>query len=143
MTIRERSLYHQIHPLKLLTDWSTGLIALYLLWKHRLAAGLAVALIPSIAVSLAIMRFANLEKYQRSSFGRYVGHYMTRTAEAARLTGYGVMAVGTWYHLVRLIPFGFLVIMAAWLYGLVLPTRTQERSEGFAFRRGPVPESPD
>ncbi len=124
MTIQERSLYHQIHPLKLLTDWSTGLMALYLLWKHRPAAGLTVALIPSVAVSLAIIRFANLEKYQRSPLGRYVSYYMSGTAEAARLAGYGVMAAGTWYPRVRLIPLGFLVILAAWLYGLVLPART-------------------
>ncbi len=124
MTIQERSLYHQIHPLKLLTDWSTGLMALYLLWKHRPAAGLAVALIPSIAVSLAIIRFANLEKYERSPLGHYVSQYMTGTAEAARLAGYGVMAAGTWFHRVRLIPFGLLVIMAAWLYGLIWPAHT-------------------
>jgi hypothetical protein len=49
---------------------------------------------------------------------------MTRTAEAARLAGYGVMAAGTWYHRIRLIPFGFLVIVAAWLYGLIWPAHT-------------------
>ena len=143
MTIQERSLYHQIHPLKLFTDWSTGLAALYLLWGHHLVAGLALAFIPSIAVSLAIMRFANLEKYQRSSFGQYIGRYMTRTAEGARLAGYGIMAVGTWYRLTRLIPFGFLVILAAWLYGLVLPAPTEERNGVFAFGRSPAPDSPN
>ncbi len=120
MTIQERSLYHQIHPLKLFTDWSTGLIALYLFWGHRLVAGLALALIPSIAVSLAIVRFADLEKYRQSPFGRYVGRYMTRTAQATRLAGYGVMAVGAWYHAAWLIPIGLAVILAAWLHGLVL-----------------------
>ena len=121
MTIQERSLYHQIHPLKLFTDWSTGLVALYLLWGHRLVAGLALAFVPSIAVSLAIVRFADLEKYRQSSFGRYVGRYMTRTAEATRLVGYGVMAAGAWYHVAWLIPIGLTVILVAWLHGLVLP----------------------
>ena len=123
MTIQERSLYHQIHPLKLFTDWSTGLIALYLLWGHRLVAGLALAFIPSIAVSLLIVRFADLEKCRQSPFGRYIGRYMTRTAEATRLAGYGVMAVGAWYHVAWLIPIGLAVILAAWLHGLVLPAR--------------------
>jgi len=31
MTNREKVLYHQIHPLKLLTDWSTGAVSFYLL----------------------------------------------------------------------------------------------------------------
>ena len=121
MTIQERSLYHQIHPLKLFTDWSTGLIALYLLWEHHLVAGLALALIPSIAVSLVIVRFVDLEKYRQSPFGRYVGRYMTRIAEATRLAGYGVMVVGAWYHVAWLIPIGLAVILAAWLHGLALP----------------------
>ncbi len=124
MTIQERSLYHQIHPLKLFTDWSTGLVALYLLWGHHLAAGLAVALVPPIAVSLVIVRFADLEKYRQSPFGRYVGRYMTRAAEATRLVGYGVMAVGAWYHVAWLVPFGLLVVLAGWLHGLVLPACT-------------------
>jgi len=123
MTIQERTLYHQIHPLKLFTDWSTGLAALYLLWGHHLVAGLALAFIPSIAVTLVIVRFADLEKYRQSPFGRYVSRYMTRPAEATRLAGYGMMAVGAWYHAAWLVPIGLAVILVAWLHGLVLPAR--------------------
>jgi len=43
ITIREKVLYHQIHPLKLFTDWSTGLVAVWLCWRHRLAEALGVA----------------------------------------------------------------------------------------------------
>jgi len=35
METREKVLYHQIHPAKLLTDWGTLPIALYLLWQRR------------------------------------------------------------------------------------------------------------
>jgi hypothetical protein len=34
MTPKEKILYHQIHPLKLLTDGTTGLLALYFFWRH-------------------------------------------------------------------------------------------------------------
>lgn len=40
MTLRERALYHQIHPVKLAVDWSAGLVSAVLLWRHRLAAAL-------------------------------------------------------------------------------------------------------
>ncbi len=72
MTLQEKSLYHQIHPTKLFTDWSTGLIALYLLWQHSLVAALLIAFLPSIVVSLVIIRFVDLEKQKQSSLGRYV-----------------------------------------------------------------------
>ena len=36
MNLQEKELYHEIHPLKLFTDWSAGLIALYVLWQHEI-----------------------------------------------------------------------------------------------------------
>ena len=44
MTPQEKYLYHQIHPVKLLTDWVTGLLALYFFWRHELVAAAAIAL---------------------------------------------------------------------------------------------------
>ena len=31
MTLQEKSLHYQIHPARLLMDWGTGIVALYLL----------------------------------------------------------------------------------------------------------------
>ncbi len=121
MTVQEKTLYHQIHPLKLFTDWSTGIIALYPLWQHRLLVALLIAFVPSILASLLLVRFANLENQKESAFGRYVHHYMSRPVEATRLAGYVVMALGAWYHLIWLIPLGLLVILLAWLRGVILP----------------------
>jgi hypothetical protein len=129
MTLQEKLLYHQIHPFKLLTDWSTGIIALVLFWRHALFAALAVAFIPSILVSLALVRLADLAKYRRSRFGRYVHRYMTRSMEALRLAGYTVMAVAAWLHLAWLIPLGLLVILPGWLWGVILPGRWSKGSE--------------
>ncbi len=121
MTFQERSLYHQIHPLKLLTDWGTGIIALYPFWQNHLLTALFIAIVPSILVSFILIRFVNLEKYRHSSFGKYIHQYMTRPVEMTRFAGYAVMAIGAWYHAAFLIPLGLLVIMLAWLRGIIFP----------------------
>src|SRR5699024_7412743 len=65
---QEKKLYHQIHPLKLLTDWITGVISLYILWSHQIVTALIVMFVPSILVSIIIMKYVNLEKLKNSSF---------------------------------------------------------------------------
>jgi hypothetical protein len=72
MELQEKYLYHQIHPLKLLTDWGTGILALYPLWQHNLLPALMIALIPPPIASFLLIRFAGLEKYRNSSFGTYM-----------------------------------------------------------------------
>src|SRR5712692_2174939 len=72
MTLQEKHRYHQIHPLKLLTDWSTGLIALYVFWHHQLIAAASIALIPPVVASWLLIKFANLERQRASRCGHYV-----------------------------------------------------------------------
>lgn len=69
MTLTEKSLYHQIHSLKLFTDRSTGLIALYPFGRHHLLLALLIALVTSIVVSFLLILFADLEKDKQSQFG--------------------------------------------------------------------------
>jgi len=121
MTLQDKSLYHQIHPAKLLTDWGTGIIALYLLWQHALVMSLLVMFIPSAVVSFVLVGFANLETVKAGRFGKYVSTYMTRAMEAMRLAGYIVMAIGAWLHVVWLIPLGLSIILAGWLRGIINP----------------------
>ena len=125
MTLQEKILYHQIHPLKLFTDWSAGILALYPLWQNNLLPALLIAFIPPAIVSSILIRFANLERYRQSSFGKYVQQYMTRSVEAMRFAGYALMAIGAWYHVVWLIPAGLLVVILAWLRGVIFPKRSQ------------------
>jgi hypothetical protein len=124
MNLQDRSLYHQIHPLKLLTDWGTGIFAPYLFWGHNLATALVIALIPSAIVSFVLIRFANLEKYKESSFGKYVHKYIKRQIEATRLAGYAVMAIGAWAHIIWLIPLGLLIILLGWIRGLIFTKKS-------------------
>jgi hypothetical protein len=48
---------------------------------------------------------------------------MTRPLEALRFVGLGFMALGAWYHVLWLIPFGLVVILLAWLRGVAFPRR--------------------
>src|ERR1700730_5093172 len=80
MTPQEKTLYHQIHPLKLATDISAEIVSLYLFWKHRLLAGMLVLLVPPVIASTLIMQLANLETYRQSALGIYIREYMTPSA---------------------------------------------------------------
>jgi hypothetical protein len=124
MNLKEKVLYHQIHPVKLLTDISTAVFTLYLLWRHYLISAIFVAIIPSIIVTLIIIGTVELEKYKESAFGRYIKKYMTRAMELVRFAGYAVMAVGAWYHIAWMVPFGFSIILFGWLRGAVSPERS-------------------
>jgi hypothetical protein len=121
MKLEDKILYHQIHPLKLLTDSSVTPVALYLLWRHKLLAGLGVAFLPPMVASYLILRYVDLEPYRRSSFGQYVGRYMTREMEAVRSIGAVVMFTGAWTRRAWLMPFGLVIVLLAWFRGLIFP----------------------
>jgi len=122
MTTYEKYLYHQVHPLKLLTDWGSGLAALYFFWKQELLLAVLVAVVPSLVISGVLIRFASLEHYATSKRGQYIKTHMTRSRELVRLAGYVVMAFAAWYHLPWMILSGLLVILLAWF--AVTPTTT-------------------
>lgn len=55
MSMEEKVLYHQIHPVKLLADWVPGLGSIYLMWRHQLAAMLLSTFIPAGLGSLLVI----------------------------------------------------------------------------------------
>lgn len=124
LTNSEKSLYHQVHPLKLATDWGTGLLALYPFWLHHWLAALLVAFLPSILVSVLLIRFTDLEKIRRSNFGKYIRLYMNNLMVVLRFGGYALMALGAWFHLLWLLVLGLLLILFAWTRGLIFPKKT-------------------
>jgi len=90
VTLAERVLYHQIHPAKLLVDWTAGLVAAGSLWRHHLIAALVVRLLPPFLASALLLtgRFdQDLLRYRASAFGRYVARHMTRAMEAKPIPG--------------------------------------------------------
>jgi hypothetical protein len=46
---------------------------------------------------------------------------MMRAVEATRFIGYGIMAIGAWIHAGWAIPIGLLIIILAWLRGVIFP----------------------
>lgn len=121
MDVFEKVLYHQIHPAKLLTDWGTLPLALYLLWHRRWRLALIVAFAPSIIVSYALIHYADLEAYKQSRFGAYIARSMSREMEGVRFLGAGVMMLGAWKRRKWMFPVGLLIILAAWCRGIWLP----------------------
>lgn len=119
MTLREKYLYHQIHPLKLLADAFAGFGSLYPLWQHELSLALMIVLIPPPIASVLVMRFANLERQKRARLGRYIAAYMNHAVEAVRLAGMIVMAMGAWNHSTWIIAGGLALILAGWLNGVL------------------------
>lgn len=115
---KERYLYHQVHPLKLFTDWATGAVALVFLWRHQLGRALVVGIIPSMLVSLAIVRLVDLNRYKASRMGKYVEAHMTRGMEAVRFAGFGLMGIGAWWKMPWLIAAGLILILLGWARGL-------------------------
>jgi hypothetical protein len=121
VTREEKILYHQIHPLKLLTDATAGFAALPLLWLRRLRAALLVMLLPPIFASVLIIRYVDLEPYRRSSLGRYAEQYMSREMQGVRLVGYLIMALGAWHRRLWPMPLGLLVVLFGWFRGIFFP----------------------
>ena len=120
MTLHEKVLYHQIHPMKLFTDWSTGVLSFYLLWQHSLRQAILVMFIPAIVVSGALIWLADLEPRKQSPLGRYVAKYMTPSMQEARFAGNAVMALGAWYRRPAVLVAGLLVILFGWLRGALV-----------------------
>ena len=120
MTLNERILFHQAHPAKLGTDVAAAIVSFYFLWRHELILGLLLHFIPPPIASLIVMRYANLDGYKDSLLGAYLLRYMTSAAQAARLVGDLIMVFASWFHSVRFIAMGLLIVMAAWSYGLAL-----------------------
>src|SRR6516164_6761370 len=98
MHLRDKILYHQIHPLKLGTDATAAVISLWFFWQHRLLAALILHIAPPLIASFFLISFVDLESQRRSRFGRYVKRMMSHTVEAIRLAGDIVMVFGAWYH---------------------------------------------
>jgi hypothetical protein len=124
MTSKEKMLYHQIHPLKLLVDISTSLLTTYFAWRHQIVWFLILFLIPSVIVTILLIRYADLNRLKDSRPGKYVKVYMTRTIEVIRFTGQIVMWVAAWFHLPVFIAAGVLIIIGGWLNGKLFKQAT-------------------
>ena len=120
MNLKEKYLYHQIHPLKLFTDIGAAVGSLCFLWRHQLALALVVMLAPPLLVSCLLMRYADLEPYRQSAFGKYIGRSMSHAMESVRLAGMAVTALGAWHQSPWVILAGCAIVLVGWLRGKII-----------------------
>ena len=120
ITLQEKNLYQQIHPVRLITDWSAGIGACYLFWIQELWFGVALGFLPSLVISLLVFRFADLEKIKNSKFGAYFQRTYNKTADLIRFAGFVILAGASWWHIVPAMVLGFLIIIGTWTYGLLI-----------------------
>jgi len=117
MTLKEKILYHQIHPLKLAADIGCEPVSLYFFWQHDLVLGVATHFVPPIAASLILICCTDFAGIKSSKAGAYLRRHMTRTIEGIRLAGDVVMVFGAWFHRPFLIVAGLAVVAIAWCSG--------------------------
>ena len=119
MTLQEKILYHQIHPLKLVTDIFTSVLSTYLLWIQNELGFWITFLIPSLVATLLVIRFANLERLKASRSGRYIRRFMTKKIEILRLAGQIIVWFSAWHHFLFGVLGGVAVISMAWVSGVL------------------------
>ena len=115
LSLAERTLYHQVRPLKLATDIGTAAASLVLLWQHRLLVALLVMWVPSIVVTAWLLRSGDFRATRDAPIGDYLRRYMTRGMEGVRFLGLGLAAAGAWRHAGWLIPVGAAVTVWGWI----------------------------
>jgi hypothetical protein len=118
LTLRERVLYHQIHPAKLFADTSTALIAIDLFWRHALAPGLIIALLPPILVSAVLVNEVDFERYRSSPMGAYLRRFMPPWVQALRLFGVGVAFYAAWFQFEAGVMSGLALVAICWANGI-------------------------
>ena len=119
MTFREKVLYHQVHPAKLVTDVLSGVISTWLMWRHQLALALILGLLPAVLISTAMLKLLSFGAQRDSLLGHYVARWMTPAAQMVRLAAQALMWAASWAHSPAGVAAGLLVIVAAWAYGLL------------------------
>lgn len=124
MKLRQRLLHLQVHPLKLVTDWVSAMVAAALLWQHALAYGLVVAALPSILVSIVLFWRADANRFVQTALGRYMLRNNTSAMEAVRFCGMLVLWAGAWLNWWWLLWAGLAVITGGWLAGMWPRRRT-------------------
>jgi hypothetical protein len=115
---KEDLVLHQVHWAKLATDGAASIVSLALIWTGHRILGLVIHFLAPILGSAILLRI-DTTALRSTCRGRYVLKHMPPVAQAVRLAGDAVMAIGAWRRSSRLIAIGTLVVMAGWSHGLV------------------------
>ncbi len=118
MRMADAALIHQVHPAKVGADVTAALASTVLLWQGRPAGGLAVRCALPLAGSAAVLGLADLDALARTRRGRYVLAHMPPSAQALRLAGDALMALGAHRRSPALMLAGAAVVATGWSHGL-------------------------
>ena len=110
-------LIHQVHPVKLAFDISASAVSNFLLWQHRLGAGLLWRYVLPVVGSALVLGFADVDRLRETPRGRYVLEHMPPASTALRLGGDTLMAVGAWRRKPSWLLAGALIVAAGWSHG--------------------------
>jgi hypothetical protein len=119
----ERMLVHQAHLAKIGTDVTASFVSDILLWQARPKAAIAVRVLLPLAGSAAVICLADLDTLASTRRGRYVLAHMPPSAQAVRLAGDVLMALGAHRHRAALLVAGAAVIVAGWSHAAWPPGR--------------------
>ena len=119
MTLKEKALYHQIHPVKLCADISASILTLYLFWQHIFLIALILHFLIPIIGSILVIHFADFKKEKNSSLGKYLKKYMTNMMQLLRLGGDIIMVFGAWFHSPLIILAGLTIVLFGWFRGRI------------------------
>ena len=114
MRLADKIAVHQVHPVKIGADLTASAVSNVLLWRARPKAALAVRILLPVAGSLAVLALADLDALAATRQGQYVLHHMPPSAQAVRLAGDAVMALGAHRHQLALLAGGAVIIAAGW-----------------------------
>lgn len=118
LTLGERLLYHQIHPVKVYSDIATAVIAIDLFWHQQLGPALVIAVAVPIMVSAALIGEADLERLRRSAMGAYLRRFMPAWLHAVRAFGVALAFYAAWHHVPAGIIAGIALAAACWANGI-------------------------
>jgi hypothetical protein len=127
MRLADKVAVHQVHPVKIGADVTASTVSNVLLWQGRTKVALAVRILVPVAGSVTVLALADLDTLAVTRQGQYVLHHMPPSAQAVRLAGDAVMALGARRHQLSLLTGGAAIIVAGWSHPR-WPGRRQARA---------------
>ncbi|MBI3627042.1 hypothetical protein HY224_03280 [Candidatus Uhrbacteria bacterium] len=117
ITQEEKILYHQVHPLKLIIEWSGALLALYFFWQGEMWKGIFMAFLPAVFSSWLVIQWADFKSIKNTHLGQNFKHYLAKHLKALRMLGYLLTVLGAIYNSTSTVTFGLAVIITSWFTG--------------------------
>ena len=118
MRLADGAVIHQVHTAKIGADVAASAVSAVLFWRGRPRAAVAVRIVVPAAGSAAVLYAADLDGLSRTRRGRYVLAHMPPAAQAVRLAGDAVMALGARRRRPVLLIAGAALIGAGWAHPL-------------------------